>query len=57
MNEKADQFKLSGLERIKKVHLTLTAFTPENGLVTPTMKIKRYNIQKHFERELHELYF
>ena len=50
------EFKLTGLERIKKVHLTSTSFNQENGMATPTMKIKRYNVIKHFEKEIQEMY-
>ncbi|CDW90135.1 long-chain-fatty-acid--ligase 5 [Stylonychia lemnae] len=56
LNEKANEFSLNGLERIKKVHLTSNAFSPENDLVTPTMKIKRFNVKQHFQKEIEELY-
>eukprot|EP00347_Sterkiella_histriomuscorum_P022663 403337627 len=50
------EFKLSGLERIHKVHLTSTSFNQENGLVTPTMKLKRYNMREFFAKEIQEMY-
>ena len=56
MKLKADEFKLNGLERIKKVHLTSTMFTPDNDLATPTMKIKRFNVKQYFAKEIQELY-
>jgi long-chain acyl-CoA synthetase len=37
--------KLSGLEKIKKIHVTSDPWTIENDILTPTMKIKR-NIAK-----------
>ena len=33
--------KLKGFERIASVHLTPDAFSTDNGLMTPSMKIKR----------------
>ena len=56
MAAKATEFKLSGIERVKKVHLTSTQFLPQNDLATPTMKLKRFNIAKHFAKELQDLY-
>ncbi|CDW80102.1 long-chain-fatty-acid--ligase 5 [Stylonychia lemnae] len=56
MNKMATNFSLTGLERIKKVHLTSTTFNTENDLATPTMKVKRFNVKKYFEKELEELY-
>lgn len=56
MRIKAEEFNLSGLEKVKKLHLTSIAFTPDNGLVTPTMKVKRFNVKKYFEKEIQELY-
>jgi len=42
--------KFSGLEKIKKVHVTKDPFTIENEILTPTMKIKR-NIAKDVYKE------
>lgn len=56
MRLKAEEFKLNGLEKIRKVHLTSTMFSPENDLVTPTMKIKRFNVKQYFAKEIQELY-
>ena len=44
-NELAKANKLSGLEKIKKIHLIDDMFTMENDILTPTFKIKR-NIAK-----------
>jgi long-chain acyl-CoA synthetase len=40
--------KFSGLEKVKKIHLTLEPFTIENDILTPTMKIKRNVAQRVF---------
>lgn len=47
---KANNF--SGLEKIKKVHLTMDAFTIENDLLTPTMKLKRNIAKKVFADQI-----
>ena len=44
--ELAKANKLSGLEKIKKLHLVLEPFSIENDLLTPTFKIKR-NVAKN----------
>lgn len=44
-NDLAKVNKLSGLEKIKKIHLIDDMFTMENDILTPTFKIKR-NIAK-----------
>ena len=31
----------NSFETVKKIHVTLDPFTPENGLLTPTLKIRR----------------
>nr|CAH8870494.1 unnamed protein product [Trichobilharzia regenti] len=38
--------KLKGFEKLKKIHLTHEAFTIENSLLTPTMKISRNKARK-----------
>ena len=41
LNKMASSFNLTGIERIKKVHLSSIIFNTENDLATPTMKVKR----------------
>ncbi|KAF9291154.1 hypothetical protein BGZ88_007048 [Linnemannia elongata] len=48
--------ELRGFEMIKRVYLSTDAFTIENGLLTPTLKVKRPQVQKHFEEQIKEMY-
>ena len=41
MDKEPNVRKLKGFERIKRVHVTLDAFTVENDCLTPTLKIRR----------------
>lgn len=45
-----------GYAQVHRVHLSLTPWTVENGLMTPTMKIKRPELERHFAREIDALY-
>lgn len=45
-----------GYAQIHAVYLTCEPWTIENGLLTPTLKIKRNVIEKHFAQEISELY-
>ena len=47
---------LSKIERIKKFIVIKDQFTIENGLITPTLKLKRYKIIKKYKNELENLY-
>jgi len=47
---------LQGFEIPKAVHLSAEEWTPENGLLTPTFKIKREILKKSFQTELEALY-
>ena len=42
--------------RVRETWLTLEPWTIENGLITPTLKIKRAEIEQRFAREIRELY-
>jgi long-chain acyl-CoA synthetase len=55
-DELAKLNKLSGLEKIKRVHLFGQAFTTENDLMTPTFKVKRNVAQKVFKAEIDAMY-
>jgi len=42
--------------RVRETWLTLEPWTIENGLITPTLKLKRAEIEQRFAREIRELY-
>ncbi len=47
---------LSKIEKIKKFIIIKDQFTIENGLMTPTLKLKRYKIIKKYEKEIEKLF-
>jgi len=47
---------LARYETVKKIVLTDTELTPENGYLTPTLKLKRREIIKTFGEQLDKLY-
>ena len=47
---------LSLVERIKKIHLLNENFSIENGLLTPTMKVKRNKVIKKYKSILENIY-
>jgi len=44
--------KLNPLEAVKALILTPTEWTPDSGLVTPTLKLKRAQMRTHFEADI-----
>ena len=48
--------KLTLLEKIKKIQLIDENFSIENGLMTPTMKVKRKKVTEKYKIQLEELY-
>jgi len=46
----------SKIEKIKKFIVIKEQFTIENGMMTPTLKLKRYKIIKKYLREIEKLY-
>jgi len=48
--------KLTLLEKIKKIQLIDENFSIENGLMTPTMKVKRKKVTEKYKKELENLY-
>ena len=47
---------LSKIEKIKKFFIIKEQFTIENGMMTPTLKLKRYKIIKKYQIEFEKLY-
>jgi long-chain acyl-CoA synthetase len=48
--------KLTLLEKIKKIQSIDENFSIENGLMTPTMKVKRKKVTEKYKKQLEELY-
>ena len=48
--------KLSILEKIKRIQLIDENFSIENGLMTPTMKVKRKKVTEKYKNQLESLY-
>jgi long-chain acyl-CoA synthetase len=42
--------------KIRRVSLTLEAWTVENGLLTPTMKVKRAKVIEHHQKDIEAMY-
>ena len=47
---------LTLVEKIKKYHLTNESFSIENGLLTPTMKVKRNKVITKYKSILENFY-
>ena len=48
--------QLRGFEFVKAVTLTVEPFTLENGLLTPTFKIKRPQAKEYFAQVISKMY-
>lgn len=48
--------KLRGFEYAKRFHLSAEDFSVENGLLTPTFKLKRFQAQKHYKAQIDAMY-
>lgn len=49
-------FEFPAYARIRRVHLTLQPWTIENGLLTPTLKVKRAMVLEQFKNEIETMY-
>jgi len=52
----AEKAKLKGFEKIKNIYLDSEPWTPENGLLTPTLKAKRTELRKQYAKIIETLY-
>lgn len=48
--------RLQGFELVKAVHLDTVQFSVDNDLMTPTFKLKRAQLLKHYQRQVDGLY-
>ncbi|GFR46921.1 hypothetical protein Agub_g8568 [Astrephomene gubernaculifera] len=56
MQEQAREAQLRGFEQVHSVHLHPEPFSVENGLLTPTFKLKRPQAKARFQDELDAMY-
>ena len=56
LNKYAAQKKLEKWERIAAVYLTDDEWTPQSGLLTEAMKLKRHEIKKKYAKQIEETY-
>ena len=47
---------LSSIEKVKKFKLIKEEFTIDNGMLTPTLKLKRKKILEKYKEDLEKLY-
>ena len=50
------KFDLKGFEIPKKIRIIKEAFSLENNLMTPTLKLKTKNIRMKYNQDIHEMY-
>ncbi|OWZ00055.1 Long-chain-fatty-acid-CoA ligase [Phytophthora megakarya] len=56
MERVAKEAELRGFERVRNIHFHPKPFSSEDGLVTPTFKLKRPQLKAYFQREIDGLY-
>jgi long-chain acyl-CoA synthetase len=56
MNAQAQASKLQGFETVKAIRLYPEVFAVENGLMTPTFKLKRPQLRTHFKNAIDQMY-
>lgn len=56
MEATAKEGGLKGFEKLKEIVLCCEPFTTENGLLTPTFKLKRHFAKQHFESDINSMY-
>ncbi|KAF9578145.1 Long chain acyl-CoA synthetase 7 peroxisomal [Lunasporangiospora selenospora] len=47
---------LRGFECVKRVHLTTDAFSVDNGMMTPTFKVRRPQVSEYFKEQVKAMY-
>ncbi|KAG6621249.1 Long chain acyl-CoA synthetase 7, peroxisomal [Phytophthora cinnamomi] len=56
MHATGKEAQLRGFEFVKKVHFHPDAFSMEDGLITPTFKLKRPQLKARFQTEIKHMY-
>jgi len=56
MKKQGKLAKLKGFEFPKAIYVEPEPFSPENGLLTPTFKLKRPKVRDHYRKKIDILY-
>ncbi|KAF1319367.1 Long-chain-fatty-acid-coa ligase, partial [Globisporangium splendens] len=56
MDRTGKEAQLRGFEFVKKVHYHPDAFTMDQGLITPTFKLKRPQLKEFFQQQINDMY-
>ncbi|KAL1950764.1 hypothetical protein VTO73DRAFT_5888 [Trametes versicolor] len=56
LNKEVNVQKLKGFEKVRRIHVTLDAFTIENSCLTPTLKVRRKETYEKFRPYIDALY-
>ena len=56
MQREAKAAKLRGFENVKAIHLEHDLWTVDNGMFTPTFKLKRPRAKEHYQLDIQRLY-
>ncbi|KAJ1654998.1 medium-chain fatty acid-CoA ligase faa2 [Dispira simplex] len=56
LTEHINSSDIKGFERMKAIHLESIPFTPQNGLLSSSMKLKRFTLSKHYANQIKKLY-
>lgn len=56
LNKTGKKGNLRGFERVKAVFLDPEQWSVDNGLMTPSFKLKRNQLQKHYQAEIDRMY-
>ncbi|MBK6997057.1 MAG: long-chain fatty acid--CoA ligase [Lewinellaceae bacterium] len=54
--EKINEDRLGTIEKVRAFHLLFESWTPENGLLTPTLKVRREVVMKQYAGEIEKMF-
>ncbi|KAI0826724.1 acetyl-CoA synthetase-like protein [Trametes gibbosa] len=56
LNKDPDVRRLKGFEKVRRIYMTLDAFTIDNNCLTPTLKVRRKETYQKFREQIDALY-
>lgn len=54
--ERLNEAHLGPIEKVRAFHLLAEAWTPQNGLLTPTLKLRRRELAARYEKQIAEMF-